>query len=296
MKALQFLLVYCVSISSWGQLEHPKASPFARLEQHIGLSTVIIEYSRPATKGRLIFGEDTAGMPGLVPYNRIWRVGANEATKISFDTDITVMGNPIPKGTYALYAFPDKEEWQIVFHKDTTHWGDGRTAYDPAEDALRVTVIPSKVLSFHENFIISFDVITHDTVDMIWQWSNTKITIPITVNTQAVMEKQIQEKLVNNPTAQTYYEIARYYQEQGIKTSEALEYVNKALEFGGETYYFYRIKSVLQAKSELYAAAVLSATRSMEIAKTLGKDEFVRMNQRNIKKWNDMNRVTTDRE
>ncbi|WP_027075267.1 DUF2911 domain-containing protein [Maribacter antarcticus] len=285
MKTSHLFLIFCVYASSWGQLEHPKASPFARIVQHIGLSSIIIEYSRPAVKGRVIFGEGSAGIPGLVPYNRIWRVGANESTKITFDTDVTVIGNPISKGTYALYAFLSKEEWQIVFHKNTTHWGDGRTAYDPSEDALRVTVIPSKVLTFQENFMISFDEITHDTAAMNWQWAHTKITVPIAVDTKGVMDKQIQERLENAPTPQTYYEIARYYQEQGIKTSQALEYVNKALAIGGETYYFYRIKSLLQAELELYTAAVLSAAKSMEIAKTLGKDEFVRMNQRKIRVW-----------
>jgi hypothetical protein len=285
LKTSYLFLIFCIYASSWGQLKHPKASPFSRIVQHIGLSTITIEYSRPAVKGRVIFGEGSAGLPGLVPYNRIWRVGANESTKITFDTDVTVIGHPIPKGTYALYAFLSKEEWQIIFHKNTTHWGDGRTAYDPSEDALRVTVIPSKVLTFQENFMISFDEITHDNAAMNWQWAHTKITVPIAVDTQGVMDKQIQEKLENAPTPQTYYEIARYYQEQGIKTSEALEYVNKALAIGGETYYFYRIKSLLQAELELYTAAILSATKSMKIAKTLGKDEFVRMNQRKIRVW-----------
>jgi hypothetical protein len=288
LKTIQFFLIYFVSIGSWAQLEYPKASPFARVEQEIGLSKLSIEYSRPAVKGRLIFGNDSYGFPGLVPYGRIWRVGANEATKITFDTDVSVLGNMLPKGTYALYAFPTEKEWQIVFHKNTTHWGDGRTAYDPSEDALRVAVIPSKVLSFQENFMIFFDGITHNAANMNWQWAHTKITVPIVVDTYLVMEKQIQEKLDNDPTPQTYYEIARYYQEQGIKTSEALEYVNKALELGGETYYFYRIKSLLQAELERYTAAVLSATKSRDISASLGKDEFVRMNQRNIKLWKKM--------
>lgn len=288
MKTIQFFLIYCVSIGSWAQLEHPKASPFAKIEQQIGLSKINIEYSRPAVKGRLIFGNDFDGLPGLVPYGRIWRVGANEATKITFDTDVSVLGNMLPKGTYALYAFPTEKEWQIVFHKNTTHWGDGRTAYDPSEDALRVAVIPSQVLSFQENFMIFFDGITHNAANMNWQWAHTKITVPIVVDTYLVMEKQIQEKLDNDPTPQTYYEIARYYQEQGIKTSEALEYVNKALELGGETYYFYRIKSLLQAELGRYTTAVLSATKSRDISASLGKDEFVRMNQRNIKVWKKM--------
>ncbi len=294
MKIVVFLLALCISANSWSQLEHPKASPFSKVEQHLGLSKISIEYSRPAARGRLIFGQDTNGLPGLVPYGRIWRVGANASTKITFDTDVMVMGSPIKKGTYALYAFPSEGEWEIVFHKNTKHWGDGRLAYDPDEDALRVMVTPTKVLDFQENFLISFDALTHDSVDMIWHWANTKITIPITVNTQEIMEMQIEEKLKDTPTAQTYYEIARYYQEEGVNILIALDYITKALELGGERYYFYRIKSELQAALGLYREAVVSATKSQEISEALGKDEFVRMNQRNIMDWKKLYNAKTD--
>ncbi len=285
MKVLRFLLIFCWFTTSWSQLDHPKASPFAIIEQEIGLSKISIEYSRPAAKGRLIFGNGPDGLPGLVPYNRIWRVGANESTKITFDTAMEIFGEPISKGTYALYAFPSEGEWQIVFHKNTTHWGDGRADYDSSEDALRIRVLPTTVLSFQENFMISFDALTHNSVDMTWQWAHTKITVPIVVDTHTLMEYQIQEKLKSNPTAQTYYQISRYYQEQGIKTSVALLHVTKALEIGGDTYYFYRVKSLLEAELGLYKDAILSATTSLEIAQRVGKDEFVRMNKKNIKDW-----------
>lgn len=296
MKTLGFFLALCISAISWSQLEHPKASPFSKVEQHLGLSKISMEYSRPAVKGRQIFGLDSDGLPGLVPYGRIWRVGANESTKITFDTDVTIMGSPIAKGTYALYAFPSEGNWEIVFHTNTAHWGDGRSEYDSSEDALRVTVTPTKVLNFQENFLISFDALTHDRVDMIWHWATTQITIPIRVNTQEIMEQQIRQKLQSNPSAQTYYEIARYYQEQGIKTSVALDYVNQALQLGGETYYFYRVKSELQGALGLYSQAIVSATKSMEISESLGKDEFVRLNQRNIKDWKKLYDANTNQE
>ena len=294
MKTLIFFTALSVFTVSWSQLKHPQASPFSKIEQQVGLGKVSIEYSRPAVRGRLIFGEDNNGFPGLVPYGRIWRVGANESTKITFESNVTVMGDELPKGTYALYAFPTEKEWEIVFHKNTTHWGDGRFNYDPGEDALRVTVTPNKVLDFQENFLISFDALTHDAVDMTWHWATTKITIPIVVNTQEIMSQEIQLQLTSNPTAQTYYEIARYYQEQGLKTTLALDYVNKALKLGGETYYFYRIKSLLQAKLGMYKEAIASAIKSKDISQTLGKDEFVRMNQKNIRDWKILYTKNTD--
>lgn len=279
MKYLVSILLLLSALAGAAQISHPKASPFAQVEQEVGLSKITVSYSRPATKGRTIFGQ-------LVPYGRIWRVGANESTKITLDTDMEVLGNSLAKGTYALYAFPQEETWEIVFHNNTTHWGDGRTDYDPEEDALRVTVIPEKVPLFQENFLITFDAITHNSLEMIWVWESTKVVIPMSVNTKSAMLDEINKKIKENPTAQTYYEVARYYQEQGMEYSLALDYLKKAIDLAGDTYYFYRVKSLVEAALLDYKAAVLSAQKSMELAKLEGKDEFVRMNEENIKNWN----------
>lgn len=273
--SLFFVLLYSVA---YAQLEHPRASPDAIVTQTVGFTTITIDYSRPATRGRTIFGD-------LVPYGRIWRVGANESTKITIDTDIEVLGNALEKGTYALYAFPEEEEWQIVFHTNTVHWGDGRTDYNAEEDAFRVKVNPQSTELHQENFLISFDNITHNGADMIWQWEKTKVVIPITVDTQGVMQTQIEKALQPGPTAQTYYEAARYYVEQKINYLEALEYLNKALELGGDTYYFHRVKSLAESALGDYKSAIASAKKSLAISQELGKDEFVRMNQKNIDLW-----------
>lgn len=266
-------------------MNHPKASPFARVEQEVGLSKITVEYSRPSARGRSLFGNQSNGQPGLVPYGRIWRVGANESTKITFNTDVRIGGHNLLKGTYALYAFPEEEEWEIVFHKNTTHWGDGRTSYNPQEDAFRLPVKPVKSPEFQENFLISFDVIGHNGLNMIWKWGNTKISIPFQFDTHSIMQIQIADKLSNSPTAQTYYEIARYYQEQGIKEEETLNYINKALEIGGGTYYFHRVRSLILGDMKYYADAIEAAEASLKLAKKEGKDEFVQLNKNNIERW-----------
>ncbi|WP_339840729.1 DUF2911 domain-containing protein [uncultured Maribacter sp.] len=266
-------------------MSHPKASPFATIEQEVGLSKIIVEYSRPSARGRTLFGNQTNGELGLVPYGRIWRVGANKSTKITFDTDVQIEGQDLQKGTYALYAFPEEKEWQIVFHKNTTHWGDGRLNYNPQEDALRLHVIPIETLEFQESFLISFDDINHNGITMIWRWGNTKVSIPILIDTQLLMQEQITEKLSNSPSAQTYYEIARYFQEQKIKGVESLGYVNKALQIGGDTYYFHRVRSLILADLGEYSKAIAAARISLELADKEGKDEFVRLNSNSIRDW-----------
>lgn len=269
-------LFFGVGLNS--QISHPKASPFSTLEQEVGLSRITVEYSRPATRGRKIFGD-------LVPFGRIWRVGANASTKISVDTDMQVMGQTLPEGTYALYAFPEAENWEIAFHTNTAHWGDGRKNYNPKEDLFRIKVQPKQIPNHQENFLIAFDSITHNSVNLNMVWASIKVTIPFTVDTHAQMELEIAKQIAENPTAQTYYEAARYLQEQGKDYQTALTYVNKALELGGDTYYFHRVKSLVEAELGDYKLAIKSAKRSLEISAELEKDEFVRMNEKNIEKW-----------
>ena len=249
-------------------MNHPKASPFSRVEQEVGLSKIIIEYSRPSARGRTLFGNQENGEPGLVPYGRIWRVGANESTKISFDSDVIIDNQELTKGIYALYAFPEKDQWQIVFHNNSTHWGDGRTNYNPKEDALRILVLPIKTHDFQETFLISFDELGHNQLD-----------------TKSIMQRQIDKELSNSASAQTFYETARYYQEQGIYLIEALSYVDSAIEKGGDTYYYHRIRSLILADLNRYTEAIKVAELSLELARKEGKDEFVRLNENNIRKW-----------
>ena len=260
------------------QIEHPKASPLATVKQDIGFTTLEVVYSRPAARGRIIFGD-------LVPYGRIWRVGANASTKFTSNTAVTIQGNTLQAGTYALYAFPYAEYWEVVFHTNTGHWGDGRTAYDPKEDALRIRVTPETLPYTQENFLISFDAITHNSGVMQWTWEKTQVSIPIEVNTQAAMEERIQSALADNPSAQTYYEAARYYQEEDIHYELSLRYLDKALELGGDTYYFHRVRSLVLADLGRYKEAIAAAKTSLAIAAEQGKDEFVRMNEKNIKAW-----------
>ncbi|NNJ89460.1 MAG: DUF2911 domain-containing protein [Eudoraea sp.] len=278
LQIISSLFVFLLAITVQSQLIHPKASPFSKIHQDIGLTTLEIEYSRPAARGRQIFG-------GLVPYGRIWRVGANESTKFSVNSEIEVLGNRLPPGSYALYAFPEENKWEVIFHKNTSHWGDGRTAYDPSEDAFRVQIEAVETAEWQENFLITIDSISHNSAVMQWKWGNTRLSIPIFVDTQKGMLQAIEKSLDSDPSAQTYYEAARYLQEEGIEYAAALRYLEKAIAIGGDTYYFHRVKSLVEAALKDYQGAIRSAQRSLELARAEGKDEFVRMNQENIATW-----------
>ena len=127
---------------------------------------------------------------------------------------------------------------------------------------------------------------------MLWIWEQTLIKIPIAVDTDSKMMEEIATGIRQNPTAQTYYEAARYLQEQGKLYKQALLYLNKAIEIGGDTYYFYRAKSLVEAAMEQYGSAIISAQKSLELAQKEDKDEFVRMNEQNISLWKDK-QITT---
>ena len=284
MRITYFIILLLGAAHLHSQIEHPKASPLANVKQDIGFTTLEVQYSRPAVKGRTIFGD-------LVPYGRIWRVGANASTKFTTNTAIGINGNVLQAGTYAMYAFPYEDYWEIIFHTNTNHWGDGRTAYKPEEDAFRIKVEPVSIPYTQENFLIAFDSITHNSAVMQWVWERTRVSIPIKVDTRKAMEARINRALANKPSAQTYYEAARYYQEEGIKEEIALAYLDKALELGGDTYYFHRVRSLVLAQLGRYSEAVQAAEHSLQLAADQGKDEFVRMNEKNILIW----RQKTDR-
>ncbi|WP_133688987.1 DUF2911 domain-containing protein [Maribacter spongiicola] len=266
-------------------MNHPKASPFSKIEQEVGLSKITIAYSRPSAKGRVLFGNQLNGESGLVPYGRIWRVGANESTKITFSNDVLITDHLLSKGTYALYTFPEEKEWQVIFHNNTTHWGDGRTNYNLDEDALRILVAATQTQDFQESFLISFDGLDHNGAVMNLNWGTTQVSVPMFFDTKSIMQLQIDERLANSPTPQTYYEIARYYQEQDIHREKALGHVEEAIEKGGDTYYFYRVKSLILADLLRYDEAIAAAEISLKLSEIEGKDEFVRLNQNTISNW-----------
>lgn len=229
-------------------------------------------------------------MGNLIPYGRIWRVGANESTKITFSDDAKVAGHDVPKGTYALYAFPYEKEWTIIIHKNIQHWGDGRNEYDEKEDLVRFKVKPEIMPILQETFLITFDELTHKSAKMKWLWENTSISFMIEVDTDKKMMEQIEAAITSNPTADTYYQSARYLQEEHKMQQQALVWLAKAHELAGDKYYIHRVWSLVLAQVKDYPEAIVHAQKSKELAALENKDEFVRMNEASIKEWRSLNK------
>ncbi|HNB24486.1 MAG TPA: DUF2911 domain-containing protein, partial [Candidatus Melainabacteria bacterium] len=109
-------MVSTAALADTAKLEFPAASPPCTLKQRVGLTDVEINYSRPGVKGREIFGS-------MIPYGKVWRTGANAATKLTFSTDVKLNGHEIPAGSYALVTIPDKDEWTVIINKGSDQWG-----------------------------------------------------------------------------------------------------------------------------------------------------------------------------
>jgi hypothetical protein len=156
------------------QIRTPRPSQKQIVTQTVGVTDVTINYSRPGVKGRAIWG-------ALVPFDKVWRTGANEATSITFSDDVTINGQALPKGTYSLHTIPSKDEWTIIFNKIAEQWGS--YSYDEKNDALRVKAKPEKS-EFREWLTFEFPQLSVDQTTVAIRWEN--VSVPFTVNTDTV--------------------------------------------------------------------------------------------------------------
>ncbi len=138
--------------------QEPRTSPAAKASGKAGNTNISISYSQPSVKGRKIWGD-------LVPYGKVWRTGANEATIFEVDNDVKIEGQPLPKGKYALFTLPGENEWAVIFNKTPEQWGSFR--YKQDDDALRVKVKPAKSAAFTE--LLTFNVGNDGKVVLRWE-------------------------------------------------------------------------------------------------------------------------------
>lgn len=160
------LLTMFVTIA-WSQ---EKASPAATATGKVEGATITINYSSPAVKGRKIWGE-------LVPYNKAWRAGANQATVFETDKDIEIEDKKLPAGKYSLFAQPGEKEWQFIFNSETGQWGtkrSGEANRDPAKDVLTVTVKSKSSSTMNERLLYEVN-----DKGFVLKWENLEVPVKI---------------------------------------------------------------------------------------------------------------------
>ncbi len=272
----KLLLVACLSGASWIALQAqplrtPAPSPTATLKQDFALSTVEVNYSRPSMKGRNIFGD-------LVPFGKVWRTGANAATTISFGEDVMVGGKPVPAGKYGLLTIPGESEWTVIISKqlDVT----SPSAYKQDMDLVRIQVKPQNMPIAIESFMIAFDNIKANSMEMDILWDRTVVVVPITADIDSKISKQINDLMTkdNRP----YAAAAAYYVENGKDLNQALSWYDKALEQNPSAFWLYYQKANCLAKMGKKADAIATAKKSIELAKTAKNDDYVALNEKLI--------------
>lgn len=275
---LKLIALFCISATlSYAQISVPAPSPLSTVEQQVGLTDVSVTYSRPSVKGRVIFGD-------LVPYGEMWRWGANASTKIKTSDDIKINGHDVPAGTYALYAIPGETEWTIIIHSNTSYWGTGGDKYNQEEDLVRFTVKPNTAYPVKtETMTFQFSDLTTEGCHLEFLWENTQLKLDIQTNVDEQVMKEIEMKMKGVSSA-TYYQAARYYYDNDKDLNKAYEWINLAL-VNNEKFWMVRQKALIEAKLGKYKQAVITANRSMELAKEAGNDDYVRLNEKSIAEW-----------
>lgn len=251
------LLLAVASAATYASAQAPLAikplrpSQKASVMQTVGVTDITITYSRPPVKGRTIFAEAPPTMearakgeatldnqnerkPGepVVPYNHLWRAGANEATMFAVTDDVLINGQPLKAGTYSLHTVPGKDEWTIVFNSDSGQWGS--FTYDDKKDTLRVKAKAQAATDNQEWLMFSFDPVTENSATVNLRWE--KVRVPFTVevkDVKALWRSKADALIAANPTnevlplqvAQTYnadknYVEALKFIDQSIKVKE----------------------------------------------------------------------------
>jgi hypothetical protein len=253
-------------------LKLPAPSPTALIKQDFALSSVEVSYSRPSIKGRNIFGD-------LVPYGKVWRTGANQATTISFGEDVTVGGKPVAAGKYGLLTIPGATDWTVILTKqlDVT----SPAAYKESEDVARISVSAENMPITVETFMITFDNITSSEMNMLLIWDKSAVVVPIKAEVDKKVMAQIDDLM--NKDNRPYYGAAMYYMQSGKDINKSLEWFDKAIAQTPDGFWIYHQKANAQAKLGKKKEAIATAEKSIELAKKAKNDDYVALNEKLIK-------------
>lgn len=275
-KKFFIALLFVGVISANAQIKTPAPSPFSKVEQVVGLTDVTLEYYRPAMRGRTIFGD-------LVPFDKIWRTGANARTKITFSDDVTIEGDTLKKGTYAIFTKPAADSWEVYFYTDYAGGGAPRN-WDDSKVALKTTAKTESMPMPVQSFTMSFDDLTDASGVIGMLWENTYVGVKFNVPTDAIASKSI-ESVMSGPSANDYNNAASYYRKNGKDLKQALIWSTKATELNKSAFWMMREKSLIHAAMGDKKGAIEAAKKSMEVAEKAGNAAYVKMNKESIANW-----------
>lgn len=255
------------------QLKSPAPSPKASWTQTVGITDITMNYSRPGVKGRTIWGD-------LVPYDKVWRAGANSATTFQVSDDVTVNGQKLAKGTYSVHMIPGKDEWTVIFNSVADQWGS--YSYDEAKDAFRLKVKP-QAADFREWMGFEVTGMTTDTATIALRWD--KVAVPFTVNTDSTAKTLTAMRNAMKPDWRTPYMAASFaFDNKGVAPdAEMNAWLDQSLSAGQNIANLW-LKARMMERAGNKAEAIRYAELAVAAAAP-GQADFASEIRRNIDNW-----------
>jgi len=240
------------------KLEFPAASSRAVLKQRVGLTDIEIDYSRPNKNNRSIFG-------GLVPFDKPWRTGANQPTKIKTSAPVKLGDKEVPAGEYVIYSIPGVNEWTIVFSKNLK--AQSLADHKPEDEAARLTAKPVALASPVETFTIGLEDLRADSGTLYFEWDQTRVPIKLMTNDVEKVSKGIDAAVKSGKPQEAgfYYSAASFYLDQDKDLPQALKWVDQAIEKNPKAYFMHSKKAQILAKMGNKKEAIAAAEKSIEI-------------------------------
>ncbi len=275
-KTLSTIVLGCsLSLASFGQVKMPAPSPTQTIKQDFGMGNIELTYSRPAAKGRKIFGD-------LVPFNKIWRTGANAATRIHFTDPVEIGGKKIDSGTYVIYTIPNIDSWEVIINKGLSNWGT--SGYKESEDVARFKTETMKMKNKLESFTMQFADIKPESCELHIMWEKTEVAITIKEDIKDKLRAQIEAALQSDK--KPYWQAAQFYNEYDMNRAKALDNCNKAIAETPNAYWIYLYKAKIQRDMGDTEGAKESAKKSLALAEADKNDDYVKMDQALLKELN----------
>ena len=244
----------CIAMHSIAQPAFPRISQGSTVSQVVGISEITVSFHRPGVKGRVIWG-------GLVPYDKVWRAGANEATTITFSDDAEVEGHKIAAGTYGFFTIPGEKEWTLILNNQSKQWG--AFTYDSTKDVLRFTVTP-ELIPFQEWLLYTFNDLTMNSAKVVLEWEKLGIGFTVKFDTDGKLASN--EKTLASNSWQSFNNYARYCLDNNIHWDDAIQYIDKAIALN-KSYMTLRTKAELLAQGGKYKDAVTVGEESISMGK-----------------------------
>jgi hypothetical protein len=232
--------------------ELPQASPNASVMQQVGLTKFTVTYSSPGVKGRTIWGE-------VVPYDQLWRTGANLATQLEATRDFTFGGAKVPAGTYALYTIPGKTNWTVILNKNPN--AGGTRGYDEKNDVARISVTPTQSPA-RERLTFLFANTTDDSTRLDLEWDTLRVSVPLKVETAQQAMTNIDKALAD--AWRPHFASARYLLDSGGDLKTALGYIDTSIAIKS-TWWNNWVKAQILAKQGKKAEAVVAAEQAQKL-------------------------------